>query len=311
MESNTLKKALIIRPGSFGDTVATFPVFYSLKKALYNVYLIGSRKMIEYLEKIKLIEKGIGFDDIRLLKFFIHQQSFDNLPDMPFFDIIIAYIEQEGILAGNILNKYKDKAIFHPVPEEPPYHITDFLLEPLHKSGIKTISKIHPPRRGISKGIFFIHPGSGSKKKNLPREYFLRVFSELKRMYKCKIIIGECEKSEKDYWIENAGIEYIVETEKVSNLADELEKGSFFIGNDSGVSHLASFLGLNTFIIFGPTNPEIWAPKGNNVTIIQTSAKCAPCNYQIRKQCDNTRCLTEISVEHIISTVIQTINRDT
>jgi len=107
MEPNTFKKALVIRPGSFGDTVATFPVFYSLKKALYNVYLIGSRRMIEYLEKIKLIEKGIGFDDMRLLKFFIHQQNLDNLSDMPVFNLIIAYIEQDGILAENISNKYK------------------------------------------------------------------------------------------------------------------------------------------------------------------------------------------------------------
>ena len=180
----------------------------------------------------------------------------------------------------------------------------------MRKSGIKTISEIHPPQKNTGKDIFFIHPGSGSKKKNLPREYFLEIFSELKQMYKCRIIIGECEKSEKDYWIENAGIEYIVETEKVANLADELKKGSFFIGNDSGVSHFAAFLGLNTFIFFGPTNPEIWAPKGNNATIIQTTAKCAPCNYEKRKQCKNTRCLKEINAEYIISTIKQTINKN-
>jgi len=208
------------------------------------------------------------------------------------------------------LNKYKDKVVFHPVPEEPPYHITEFLLEPLRKLGIKTISEVHPPRKNTGKGIFFIHPGSGSKKKNLPREYFLEIFSELKQMYKCKIIIGECEKPEKDYWTEHAGSENIVETETVVDLVDEIENGSFFIGNDSGVSHLAAFLGLNTFIFFGPTNPEIWAPKGNNVTIIKTTAKCAPCYYQIRKQCKNTRCLTEINAEHIISTIKQTINKN-
>lgn len=305
MNASMFKNVLVVRPGSLGDTVATFPVFYSLKKASYKVYLIGSEKMIEYIEKIKLIEKGIGFGDISLLGFFTNQKKFD-IPGMPTFDIVICYIEKDNIFAQNILNTYPDNTIFHPVPEEPPYHITEFLLEPLGKLGIETTSEINKQTKSIG-DIIFIHPGSGSKKKNLPPEYFLEIFSELKQICQCKIIIGECEKPDKNWWIKNAGIENIIELESICELAQRIENGLCFLGNDSGVSHLSAFLGLNTFIFFGPTNPNIWAPRGSKVIIIKTLADCAPCDYQTRKQCVEVRCLQEIKPQYIISLMKQKI----
>jgi ADP-heptose:LPS heptosyltransferase len=36
-----------------------------------------------------------------------------------------------------------------------------------------------------------------------------------------------------------------------------------FVGNDSGVSHLAACSGARGVVIFGPTNPEIWRPLGD------------------------------------------------
>ncbi len=308
MNSGRFKNALVVKPGSIGDTVAAFPVFYSLKENSYNVYFIGSEKMIGYLERIKFIEKGIGFGDSRLLEFFTYQRKF-TVPEMPDFDIVISYIEPDTIFGQNILNTYKDNAVFHPVPEEPASHITEFLLEPLHKSGIKVMFDIERKVNKHGNDILFIHPGSGSKKKNLPPEGFLEIFTELNQTCECRIIIGECEKSDMDYWVKNAGAENIIEPETIDELAKKLENGSWFIGNDSGVSHLAAFLGLDTFIIFGPTDPQIWAPKGKKVKIIQTTAECAPCNYQTRKNCQSMKCLKEINVQSIISMIKQVVKK--
>jgi ADP-heptose:LPS heptosyltransferase len=37
-----------------------------------------------------------------------------------------------------------------------------------------------------------------------------------------------------------------------------------FVGNDSGISHLAGILGVPTVAVFGPTDPRTWAPLGPN-----------------------------------------------
>jgi heptosyltransferase-3 len=44
-----------------------------------------------------------------------------------------------------------------------------------------------------------------------------------------------------------------------------------YLGNDSGPTHLAAALGLPTLALFGPTNPQIWSPRGPQVHIIQSS----------------------------------------
>jgi ADP-heptose:LPS heptosyltransferase len=51
-------------------------------------------------------------------------------------------------------------------------------------------------------------------------------------------------------------------------LAALLARVDVYLGNDSGVSHLAAALGVPTVAIFGPTDPRIWAPRGPRVTVL-------------------------------------------
>ena len=46
-----------------------------------------------------------------------------------------------------------------------------------------------------------------------------------------------------------------------------LTQANAFIGNDSGITHLAAGLGIRTLAIFGPTNPAIYKPIGPDVRI--------------------------------------------
>ena len=48
-----------------------------------------------------------------------------------------------------------------------------------------------------------------------------------------------------------------------------LLENTIFVGHDSGISHLAAAAGARCILLFGPTNPEIWAPKNKKVQVIQ------------------------------------------
>jgi heptosyltransferase-2 len=52
-------------------------------------------------------------------------------------------------------------------------------------------------------------------------------------------------------------------------LAAVLEN-SIFIGHDSGISHLAAAAGAKCVLLFGPTDPEIWAPLNEKVHVIRS-----------------------------------------
>jgi ADP-heptose:LPS heptosyltransferase len=45
-------------------------------------------------------------------------------------------------------------------------------------------------------------------------------------------------------------------------LARWLKSARAYVGNDSGISHLAAAVGTPVVAMFGPTNPAVWAPRG-------------------------------------------------
>ncbi|MGI8423754.1 MAG: glycosyltransferase family 9 protein [Chloroflexota bacterium] len=54
----------------------------------------------------------------------------------------------------------------------------------------------------------------------------------------------------------------------LEELAGVLTGAQLYLGNDSGVSHLAAALGTPSIVVFGPTDPQIWSPVGPRVTTL-------------------------------------------
>ncbi len=64
-----------------------------------------------------------------------------------------------------------------------------------------------------------------------------------------------------------------------------LFENALFLGHDSGISHIAAAVGARCILLFGPTDPAIWAPANESVTVLQAPE-------------GNLRSLT---VEHVIA----------
>ena len=45
-----------------------------------------------------------------------------------------------------------------------------------------------------------------------------------------------------------------------------------FVGHDSGISHLAAATGAKCILLFGPTNPDVWAPRNDNVQVLRAQS---------------------------------------
>jgi len=46
-------------------------------------------------------------------------------------------------------------------------------------------------------------------------------------------------------------------------------ENTIFLGHDSGISHLAAAAGANCILLFGPTDPAVWAPQNDNARVIR------------------------------------------
>jgi lipopolysaccharide heptosyltransferase II len=82
-----------------------------------------------------------------------------------------------------------------------------------------------------------------------------------------------------------------------------LKKARLVISGDSGPLHLAAAVGTKTIALFGPTRPEVTAPRGKGRSwIIQKEIGCngLPCYYL---DCPNNQCMQAITVKDVLDAV--------
>jgi len=154
--------------------------------------------------------------------------------------------------------------------------------------------------------IIALHPGAGSHKKAWPPQRFAALGRHVARgPTKLLIIQGPADKGcveETRAGLE--GIPYLVARDlPLRKVAALLSCACLFIGNDSGCSHLAAALGVKTLALFGPTDPLIWAPRGERTSWLQGKVACAPCDRAQQRTCDEQRCLEAIEVPAVLACI--------
>jgi heptosyltransferase-3 len=109
--------------------------------------------------------------------------------------------------------------------------------------------------------LLVVHPGSGGKHKRFSRQGFAVL---AKRWQKsggaALVVLGPVERDEEAWW--NARSPDVWVTPNLIATAALLGACDAYLGNDSGVSHLAAALGARGIAVFGPTDPACWRPRG-------------------------------------------------
>ncbi|NLG36027.1 MAG: glycosyltransferase family 9 protein [Lentisphaerae bacterium] len=84
-------------------------------------------------------------------------------------------------------------------------------------------------------------------------------------------------------------------------LAAVMERANLFLGNDSGLLHLAAALDVPTVSIWGPTSPGKWGPKGSSHCQIRKVERCEGCIYwDYRETCLHEHaCMKAVEVEEV------------
>jgi ADP-heptose:LPS heptosyltransferase len=98
-------------------------------------------------------------------------------------------------------------------------------------------------------------------------------------------------------------VDRIVENQTLSVLAAILQRAELFLGNDSGVAHLTAAVGCPSLVIFGPSDPQVWSPRGDRVRIVfGEKVSCSPCHFpqDVPRECDR-QCLTDLTAEEVFS----------
>ncbi|MGH7230695.1 MAG: glycosyltransferase family 9 protein [Nitrospiraceae bacterium] len=97
----------------------------------------------------------------------------------------------------------------------------------------------------------------------------------------------------------------VLQHESLLSIAGVLAQATMFIGNDSGLSHLAARLHVPMITVFGPTDPRRWAPRGPEVTVL-TGEACRCEGWEAVRSCLQKPCL-RVPVDRLLAACEQTL----
>ena len=117
-----------------------------------------------------------------------------------------------------------------------------------------------------------IHPGSGGARKCWPIEKFAAVIEHLwQQGWPVLVLIGPADAAQLHYLqrhLHAPELLTLAVNAPLIEVARRLQGCRCYLGNDSGVTHLAALLGLPTVALFGPSDPATWHPVGRLVSVL-------------------------------------------
>jgi heptosyltransferase-3 len=248
-------RRLIIRPGAIGDFIVSLPAMECLKgddlevwTASRHVPLAGFAQRARPIAATGLDLLGVAEPPATLIE------------ELRTFDSIISWY---GANRPEFREAVRQLALpftfFRALPAAgAEMHAVDFYLEqarsigPCESDGIPRV-RCDVPREDFAA----IHPFSGSPKKNWPLEKFRELAARLERVMPVRWCSGP----------EDPPLVGAVRIEDLYKLACWLARARLYIGNDSGITHLAAAVGTPVLALFGPSDPQVWAPRGEHVRV--------------------------------------------
>ena len=302
------KRLLIIHQGALGDFILTFPAIIRLQKYYDFIDALCQSGIGKLAKALGLVENWYPLEAAYVASLFTDEidskiktflTSYTNIILFTFSDQLEQTIRH--------LTSIPVCCISPIPPEYVRIHLTEFVLESLINCELikKADAEVEDiplyrqrPRSKYSDKVL-LHPGAGSIRKRWPIKSFLEVEARLKANgLKPEFILGPAEEDLVDA-VPNTNRTVHILTD-LTELAALLDSAGGYIGNDSGASHLAAFLGVPTSVIFGPADPKRWKPMGRAVEIVRPELECRPCFETEIANCDGSECLHRTTPENVI-----------
>jgi Glycosyltransferase family 9 (heptosyltransferase) len=256
-------RVLVVRPGALGDTILSLPFLESirLKNPAARITFLGTRA---YGDLIPKWAEFRGVDDAGWLWLFeAETPAFAGQGD-PYDTAYVVLNNPDDVIRN--LTKSGVRSIIHtsssPVPGE---HVVEHILGGLGLALPKKAPALcHLASR--RKKMIWIHPGSGGQRKCVPLSFLIRFVDALIDAHEWPraVTVGEADAflNHQPQWktLVSAPRTCLLKQRPFLELCSALRPASLFIGNDSGIGHLAAALGIPSIIFFVSTAPSQWSP---------------------------------------------------
>ena len=278
---------LVIRGGAIGDFILTLPAIQLLRENIPHgrLEILGYRPVIELAQEAGLAEGLRSLEHRNMAPLFVPQAvlSEELIAYFRGFKLIVSYLyDPDGYLKGN-MERMGVKTYLEASHRVQPGlgHAAEQLAQPLEKLAFFLDDpaphlKLSPSPEVTQPTIAF-HPGSGSLRKNWSLQRWTEFFRQVMPAHsgiQVAVITGEAEAERgitealRREWAEAPYSWTLWDQLPLTELAHRLTACRAFLGHDSGISHLAAACDVPCLLLFGPTDPAIWAPRNAGVQVV-------------------------------------------
>lgn len=289
-------RILIIRGGAIGDFLLTLPAIGLLRRAFPEAWIeiLGYRHIAELAHQRYYADAVRSIEYAGMAPFFIPN---GKLPEemsayLSDFDQVISYLyDPDGFFEANLQRAYVPHLIsgtwkVSANPGDP--HATRQLARPMEQLALymepgDEITQLHlndGDRRFAAdyraahlsgdRPVLALHPGSGGAYKQWSIEHWQTLVTALRALPNApRLLLVGGEADEERIAALRQPDDALALHLPLPHLAALLQQSRAFVGHDSGISHLAAAVGTPCVLLFGPTDPSIWAPAGSHVTALE------------------------------------------
>ncbi len=277
---------LIIRPGAIGDTLLTFPVIEALKAHYQETHLtfVGNPAVLPLAQAWHIADEVADYGDAQWSDLFsttgICSPAVRSVLQRT--TMAICWLRDiDGIVKHNLLAAGIKHVIVAPgrPPEGVRTHIVEYLAQTVGIAidvatppGLPPLymGNLHTPPTSIA-----IHPGSGGARKCWPVSHFAAVIRALWAGRTPVLLLAGPADTERITELlqqlpsaPRPNLLNVVIDAPLLRVAELLQGCKGYLGNDSGITHLAALLNVPTLALFGPSDPRVWRPLGASVRVL-------------------------------------------
>lgn len=300
---------LIVHPGALGDLVSIFPLIQTLRGRFQRLGILAQSSLGRLVAAEGLVNDWHPIEAAWMATLFAGEPSPEARRILSPFGSILVFSYSEALAA--CLQGIAGARTYR-LPPRPPseerIHVADFIKANLLSWSLITEKdwnaadhqeNLSVRQRASHTRLVTLHPGAGSLRKRWPLEGFFEAAENLQRAgWIPEFMIGPAEEDLLAP-IEKTGFKFQRPVDLLE-LLTVLRSASAYIGNDSGVSHLAAWAGLPSVVIFGPADQLRWAPRGRRVQVVRPPLDCHPCFETASDNCPTTDCLTQITSKMVL-----------
>ena len=281
-------RVLVIFPGALGDLMCVMPAIDAIARrhAGASVELMARNELAELAGGRTAIARAHSIDGREVSALFTDERSESARRLFSQFDRIYSFFASDDArFRSGLAAATSGEVSFHQFRPDDYGHVAKAYLRAIGEADSSSLPRLEPNADdlaaagralrqsgcGVSKFIA-IFPGSGSPAKNWPADRFAALATtpgKRSEILRCAgpapidsiVVLGPAEEALEPIF-RDAGIP-VLNNLDLPTVAGIARMASAFVGNDSGVSHLAAAVGTSGVAIFGPTDAARWRPMAS------------------------------------------------